>query len=201
MRYNIINQTCWFWQPVLLYNENNSFFFGQNPKRSEFSFGDIVRKIKLTQGYDTVVDDEDFERVAQFKWYAWVGRTSVYAVRHPGTGKENRPLVYLHREILVSRPGYEIDHVNRDTLDNRRCNLRYANRSQNNSNKGKQKNNTSGYKGVHWGKACKKWVAMIRHKHCRYYLGIFSDPIDAAKAYDVAARKYHGEFAKTNFEV
>jgi hypothetical protein len=103
---------------------------------------------------------------------------------------------YIHREILSVPDGLECDHVNRNPLDNRRKNLRIATSTQ---QKGNQRilrtTNKSGYRGVCWHKQQGIWRATLKGKH----LGLFRDPIDAARAYDAAAKAYFGEFAKTNF--
>lgn len=91
--------------------------------------------------------------------------------------------------------GREIDHVNGDGLNNKRSNLRLASRSENLSNRGKTIKNTSGYKGVMASSG--KWMAQIKVHRCVIRLGVFESPEDAARVYDEAARKYHGEFAVT----
>lgn len=96
-------------------------------------------------------------------------------------------------------PEKQIDHKNRIRDDNRFINLRLATEDQNQSNSGKHKNNTSGYKGVFWKKRNKKWYAQIRKDKKDYHLGYFIDPIEAAKTYDKKAFDLFGEFAYLNF--
>ena len=93
-------------------------------------------------------------------------------------------------EIIVVRDG--------DGLDNRRCNLRVCTRSQNNMNE-RPRGGTSEFKGVSWDNAISKWRPRIKHNGKQCYLGIFTDEIDAALAYDEAARIYFGPFARANF--
>lgn len=93
-------------------------------------------------------------------------------------------------------PKEEIDHKNQNGFDNKFLNLRPANRSQNNCNRGAQKNNKSGYKGVYWDKNNNKWFAQICIRQKRYFLGRFAKIIDAQHAYRIAAELYHGEFAR-----
>lgn len=90
------------------------------------------------------------------------------------------------------------DHINGVRNDNRRCNLRPATMSQNRINYSGMRTNTSGYKGVNRCKAEKKWRARIMTNGKRLSLGSFDDPKDAAKAYNKAALKLHGEFARLN---
>src|SRR6185295_6620023 len=92
-------------------------------------------------------------------------------------------------------PEIGLDHINGIRSDNRIVNLRYATPSQNQHNRGKPKNNTSGIKGVYWDKARKKWHAQINLDDTVIYLGRFTDSKDAAKAYATAALKFHGEFS------
>lgn len=92
-------------------------------------------------------------------------------------------------------PTHEVDHKNRDPLDNRWCNLREATRAQNAHNKAKYSNNRSGYKGVSWSTREQKWCAKIRINGIGTHLGYFNDPKEAHLVYKSAAKKYHGEFA------
>lgn len=102
---------------------------------------------------------------------------------------------YLHRHVMSAGEGQFVDHANRDGLDNRRCNLRFCTKRQNNWNRSIQTNNKSGYKGVIWNKQCQKWQARIVLFGKQKHLGLFINPIDAASAYKAAARKHFKEFA------
>ena len=112
----------------------------------------------------------------------------------------------MHRQILGHEPRVTsdeprttvIDHINRNGLDNRRANLRLATVAQNAWNS-KKRRSCSGYKGVCYDKAKRRWRAAIVHHGRRIHLGYFKDKIPAAKAYDDAAKKYFGQFARTNF--
>lgn len=154
-----------------------------------------MKKIELTQGKYAVVDDADFERVSAHKW-RFDGR---YAVTHyrDFLGAPRRNL-RLHRFVLSAKKGESIDHVNHDTLDNRKENLRRCSHAENNWNKGLTALNTSGFKGVYFHKASKKYMARIKVYGKTYYLGIFDDVKDAVLAYNKSAMKLHGVFAKLN---
>jgi hypothetical protein len=95
--------------------------------------------------------------------------------------------------------GLLVDHRNLNGLDNRRSNLRLATHGENNQNKRKRKGASSRYIGVSFEKRIKKWSARIMYKGKAIWLGNFKNEIDAALAYDKAARKYYGEFARLNF--
>lgn len=148
-----------------------------------------------------MVDDEDFESLSKCKWYAmWNPETrSFYAVRKAPTEPDGkRRTMRMHREIMSAEVSQLVDHWNHDTLDNRRQNLRLCTNSQNKQNGRGHIDSTSGYKGVSWSKRDQRWVANIRVNKKPKYLGLFMNPIEAAKAYDVAATANFGTFALTN---
>jgi hypothetical protein len=120
-----------------------------------------------------------------------------YVVRSAGRrGK----YAYMHREIMgVTDPEILVDHRDGDGLNNQDDNLRICNDAQNGHNRGKQKRNTSGYKGVTWNKNKGKYQAQIMVNRRYRYLGLFDDPADGARAYDRAARELQGSFAWLNF--
>jgi hypothetical protein len=103
----------------------------------------------------------------------------------------------LHVEIMGKRHNHEIDHINGDALDNRRCNLRFCTRSQNQANTLRQRPAVSGFRGVY--PHGRKWQALIKMSGRLRHLGIFEDAVTAAKAWDRAARRVHGNFARLNF--
>lgn len=107
----------------------------------------------------------------------------------------------MHILINETPLGYETDHINRNPLDNRRKNLRVATNQQNKFNKSKLKNNTSGYKGVTEVKRGNNinYQVYIGHANKNIYIGFFENAREAAKAYDIAASRYHGKFARLNF--
>lgn len=157
-----------------------------------------MKKIPLTKGQFALVDDEDYDYLAQFKWCFHDG----YAVGHvPGTWNKVRSMVSL---IMKAKSKQFIDHINMNTLDNRRENLRLVSKAENMMNRPKQANNTSGYKGVSLSKRLAKregnkmWQANIQVKNNPIWLGVYLTAKEAAIAYNEAAQKYHGEFAKLN---
>lgn len=163
--------------------------------------GYAFRKIPLTKGKYAIVDPEDYERLAQHKWHANKGGRTFYAARNVWMKTGKTRLELMHRLILNVCGDVVVDHINHKGWDNRKANLRPATRMQNGRNrvKGKGRNYSSRYKGVAWIEASKRWRASIMVNRRLIFLGSFDDEIDAAKAYDRAALKYHGEFASLNF--
>jgi len=137
-----------------------------------------MKKILLTRGMVTMVDDEDFEQMNQWKWYC---SASGYATRDVG-GRKNKRHVWMHRLLNNTPEGLRTDHINQNKLDNRKINLRAVTGSQNGMNRGLNKNNTSGYKGVIWRNDIKKWRAMIKINYREVYLGCFKKIEEAVEA-------------------
>lgn len=152
--------------------------------------------IPLTRGKFAIVDEADAEMILdRGKWRAIKGPKTYYAVRSDGPPGPDLRQFAMHAVILGCKGG---DHANRNGLDNRRVNLRVATASQNQANRGLFSNNKSGYKGVHWNRNRGKWLAVIKVNGTRRHLGIFADPVDAARAYNRAALEAWGEFAWVN---
>jgi hypothetical protein len=157
-----------------------------------------MKEIKLTQGMVALVDDEDYQYLSQFDWYACKCDNKYYARRSARVdGKDIK--IYMHREILGLERGQRIfvDHKDRDGLNNQRSNIRLATCSQNNANKDITLG-VSGYRGVSWFKPTRKWVARIKNGGKFISLGYFDKPEMAAAAYNTAALKFYGEFASLN---
>lgn len=156
------------------------------------------KEIPLTQGKVALVDAEDYDWLNQWKWYASKQKNgSFYAMRRIKENGKRFP-VLMHRIIIKTPKNMETDHINRNGLDNRKYNLRICTNSQNQMNRGKPKNNKSGYKGVYWNKKDKRWRAEIMVNQHLNFLGNFSMKEDAALAYNKAAIKHYGEFAYQN---
>lgn len=150
-----------------------------------------MKKIKLTQGKYAIVDDEDYENLNQYNWCFNAG----YAVRSNYVNGKQIGLLMMHREIMKTPKNMSTDHINHNKLDNRKSNLRIVTQAQNSYNRLGKKKGTSKYKGVSWHKDYKKWSVVFDKK----WVGSFSDEVEAAKAYDKAAKEKFGEYALLNF--
>ncbi|MGA2322624.1 MAG: AP2 domain-containing protein [Sedimentisphaerales bacterium] len=157
------------------------------------------RRIYLGEGQWTILDQEDYCRLRDFKWIVYGTGNNYYAVRHKIVGPNKTWMISMHREIMKPTDDRVVDHKNCNSLDNRRANLRFATRTQNIRNRRKMKNSRSQYIGVYFSKQKGKWETRIMYRRKRIYLGRYDSEIDAAKAYDEAAQKYFGEFARLNF--
>lgn len=158
-----------------------------------------MKRIKLTQGKYTLVDNDDYEYLSQWKWrYHNLG----YAVRtmHVAyiNGKAIKKEIMMHRLIMNPEKGMVIDHKNRNKLDNRRANLRVCTQAKNRLNSIKKSNNTSGYIGVCWDKTKNKWLASIHLHGKQKYLGRYDTAQEASKVRDEAAKQYYGEYGMLN---
>lgn len=157
-----------------------------------------IKYLPLTKGQRAIVDAEDFEELSQWCW------TFNAKTRRPFRGiaaKEGVPQVnvLMHRQIMRAENGQMVDHINRDTLDNRKANLRFCNKSQNAANSVRTKRKeSSNYRGVSWSKQNKKWEGGMLFGGIRNRRH-FDSEVEAAAFVDSLAHKFHGEFAVLNF--
>ncbi len=172
-----------------------------------------MKYINLTQNQEAMIDDEDYQFVSQNKWCANKIKNNYYAIRTVIIRRQNKKenikkkqlRIYMHTLILenklerILKPNEEVHHINENGLDNRRENLMVVTRSQHKMLARKRKKYTSRHKGVSWAKRDKKWKVQITINWKQIYLGLFNSELEAAKAYDEAAKELFGEFAKLNF--
>jgi hypothetical protein len=160
-----------------------------------------MKEILLTQGKVALVDDEDYGYLMQWKWcLRGTGLGKFYAIRGFSKSKKSniKGSISMHRQLMKPEKGYVIDHLDGNTLNNQKNNLRICTNSQNLMNRNKTVKNLSGYKGVSYDKKMNKFRAQIVCNRKRHYLGLYVNPVDAAYVYNQAAIKLHGEFAKLN---
>jgi len=157
--------------------------------------GDGVVEIELTQGKSTLVESQDMPLVTVFSgWYANQARNDVWVA--VSSNLETR--AKMSRVILDAPDDMEVDHINHNTLDNRRSNLRLVSRSENLMNRRKWANCSSRYKGVSWEEKYQKWRARISLDGKLTHLGYFDDEAEAASAYNEAAEQHYGELVHLN---
>ena len=159
-------------------------------------YGYAFRRIPLTQGKYAIVDPEDYEELARYKWHCQGMGGTYYAFGNVRNGQRR---VAIHRWIVGARRGEVVDHIDGDGLNNRRANLRICSVAENTRNRRARQGVSSRYKGVTYYEKQGKWQARICAGGKRHYLGWFGDEEEAARAYDAAARRLHGEFASVNF--
>jgi hypothetical protein len=165
-------------------------------------YGYPFRRIPLNQGYYAIVDPDDYDRLRKYKWQVNKKNNTYYATRHKWLSEEKRrTTVSMHREIINVPAGMFVDHINHRGLDNRKANLRPATPADNARYAlyKKKKNATSKYRGVCYSKQNKKWRTQIRVNRKKKQIGYFQNEIEAARAYDEAAKRYFKEFAILNF--
>lgn len=157
-----------------------------------------MKEIKLSQGFVTQVDDEDYDYLNQWKWYAKNGGVTYYAARK----LHYKPYMLMHRVILNTPPNLQVDHIDHNGLNNQKSNLRNCTQSQNNMNSRTFKKKASKYRGVSCPKIGNRYYiySHITINNKTIHLGSFKTEIEAAIAYDKKAKELFGEFANLNFK-
>lgn len=160
----------------------------------------MSKEILLTKGQLALVDDEDFERLSIYSYYAqWDPDIKAFYAFRSETSDGKRRCIGLHRDVLAEqlKTNEVADHIDPSkTLDNRRCNLRVATKAQNSWNTRKRTDNLSGYRGVSWNCGDNKWSSRITANGKNRFLGNFLSPEEASLAYEQAAKEFHGSFTR-----
>lgn len=156
-----------------------------------------MKQIPLTQNKYAIVDDEDYISLSKHKWFSYRIQSEYFYAGRKNIGNSSRTIA-MHRIIMNAPKGMDVDHINHDTLDNRKCNLRVCTHAQNLANSRIAKNNKSGYKGVSFNAKELRWRANIRVNNKPMLLGVFKSKLEAARVYNEAAKKYFGKFAVLN---
>jgi HNH endonuclease len=152
-------------------------------------------EIQLSKDQIALIDDEDFALISEFNWRAQQNQDG----RWYAMAWNSYPnFLLMHRYVMAANDGEWIDHRNGNGLDNRKENLRVCTPSENQARKGPQ-GITSLFKGVHWESARGKWKAVVTKDGKSHFLGRYDNEVEAAEAYDGAAKELFGEFAYTNF--
>lgn len=155
-------------------------------------------QIPLSKGKLATIDEEDLEIVTGMAWHAVQAGSEFYAAHTHRISPTKCERIYMHRLILKPPEGMLVDHVNRDTLDNRRCNLRFATKGQNAANSKQRNRLHSRYRGVSQWRGSEEWIAIISRNNATISLGSYANEADAARAYNAAALAFLGEFAQLN---
>ncbi len=153
----------------------------------------LIKFIPVGRGHFAIVNEDNFERLSKHRWHMNNGYPRRYnGPRFKATG--NRGTTPMHAEVLEVPPGFLPDHSDRDKTNNTRENLRVVTYAANSRNRGVQKNNSSGVRGVLWHKRDKKWYAYIKVDRKIIHLGYFKELKEATAVRLAAAIKYHGEY-------
>lgn len=149
--------------------------------------------IVLPSGHTVKIDEEDFNRVSQYKWHIQAG----YAKTEMGDRRlGTRRHLAMHRLITKAQKGQVVDHINMDKLDNRKSNLRFCDKSTNGMNRVAQSNSKTGVKGVCWSKQKRRWRVTVNCNRKQYHIGFFKELGDAKEASRFATNLIHKQFAR-----
>ena len=167
-------------------------------KRNRYQFENSGRICRLffTDGGSFIVDASDFNEVSEHYWQ--LGKRGYPVFRTSRKSEGGARNITLHTLLIRGMPGYDVDHINGDKMDNRRYNLRLCTHQQNMFNQGLRNTNSSGYIGVSYSKAMRKFESYIHKDGHKMTIGYFDDPLEAAKARDRTAKTLFGVYARMN---
>ena len=151
----------------------------------------------IIHGFSVVIDDEDKNAISNYNWQVNdYSSERIYFYVYKRENQNKRKKIYLHRFIMKAVGGNIVDHINGNTLDCRKINMRITDRTGNARNSRIGKNNISGYKGVSWAKNARKWRVRIMFENKYKHIGYFETKEEAYSSYCESSKKYHGEFGR-----
>lgn len=155
----------------------------------------MAKQIPLTRGKFALVDDEDYERLINFKWNCTTFGYATRSIKNKSTNGKH-VVIWMHREIMNTPKGMDTDHIDGDKLNNKKTNLRICTRSQNNMNQKPQRTKySSKYKGVYFYKKYNKWGSQININKTKHFIGFYENEEEAAYAYNEKSKEMFGEYA------
>jgi hypothetical protein len=157
-----------------------------------------MKTIKLSRQLVTVVDDDDYDFLMQWKWSADHKGYAIRSEKRTETGRTFRKQLYMHRVIMGANPLILVDHINGDVLDNRKENLRFATHPENMRNRRIQRNNKTGYKGVGYNPKKNRYYSYLKVNGKSRIVFLTRDKAEAAHIYNQFAEQIYGDFARLN---
>lgn len=160
-----------------------------------------MRVLENNKNLNVLVDDEDYQLFSKFKWTIIYKREIPYVIRGQWISEtKSTKIIYLHRLLVNAKNNDIVDHINGNTLDNTRANLRICSSVDNSRNQKLNKKNKTGYKGVFYNKRLKSkpYSVHIGFNNKTIFCGYYSTKEEAASAYNDVAIKFFGEFARLN---
>lgn len=161
-----------------------------------------MKKIRVGPERFTIVDDSDFELVARYSWQSYLHHGN-FVVHRPRRDFDPQGLglprkIYLHRFLMNAQKGQIVDHIDGDSLNNQRSNLRFCDYSGNSSNTSSRLGSSSRFLGVSRSRTPNRWVAQYEFNYKNYHIGVYDSEKEAALIYNVAASFAFREFARLN---
>lgn len=170
---------------------NKEMLYQKNKKYNEYNLVDNYYEVSTFNGEKFLIDKEDYDLVHKYCWFVFNSKSGKYIASHEPCSSKS---LFLHRMIMNCPDDYFVDHINHNTLDNRKNNLRIVSKSQNAMNARVRCDNNSGYTGVYWSAYKERWIAKIAKEGKDYYLGSYKNKEEAIEARKEAEEKYFGEY-------
>jgi hypothetical protein len=156
-----------------------------------------MKEIRLTRDMVAMVDDSDYDDLAQYAWYALAGKSHYYAARRNAGGQYPR-IVLMHRYLMQAQEGFEVDHIDGNSLNNQRSNLRVGTKQENSANRRRYTENGSVKRERGVRQRNGRWIAEVKNLGRTIYLGTYATKGEAMEAYNTKATELYGPFARLN---